>query len=289
MRTSDFGCKDYWFNFKENRIHTGVNLVCAGYVCLNETDNNVFTIPTVKDSYTLLAVSDGNGVLDLDGTNFALNASDAFILFNCNEATIRFKNKEQSCTFFYSILNDKTVNDIVNKFPESAFSPFPLKHSSFVLDRFADLLRDAQLSLITDSFQGSQHGFGLLMELCRNFEADTAQLHPELVRDAIAIIEEEYPYLFGVEELAESLEVSKHHLIRQFTRSVGISPGKHLSKTRIHHAKLLLKDPQYSIEIVGQLVGYANGNYFCKAFRSHVGMSPREYRKKYCLHQIDNI
>ena len=98
-----------------------------------------------------------------------------------------------------------------------------------------------------------------------------------LVEAALSIIQEEFPFLEGVEELAERLEVSPAHLSRVFSRKTGISPGKYITRVRIEYAKLLLRDPDTTITYVAEASGFANANYFAKVFRKETGMSPSEY------------
>ena len=98
-----------------------------------------------------------------------------------------------------------------------------------------------------------------------------------LVEAAVAIIQEEFPFLEGVDELAERLEVSAAHLGRVFTKKIGISPGKYITRVRIEYAKLLLLDPDTTISYVAEASGFANANYFAKVFRRETGLSPSEY------------
>lgn len=102
--------------------------------------------------------------------------------------------------------------------------------------------------------------------------------YPTLVRDAIAMIEAQYAYLYGIDELADLLEVTKHHLIRIFTASTGTSPGKYLADIRIFHAKsLLLSGEETPMEIIAGACGYSCANYFSKVFKKHTGMTPTDY------------
>lgn len=66
-----------------------------------------------------------------------------------------------------------------------------------------------------------------------------------------------------------------------FTEETGRSPGRFLQNTRIENAKLLLQNREYSMEIIANMVGYSNANYFCKVFRRETGESPGEYRMQH--------
>lgn len=108
-------------------------------------------------------------------------------------------------------------------------------------------------------------------------EPPTGEPLSPLVEAAVGIIQEEFPFLEGLDELAERLEVSKAHLIRTFTKKTGISPGRYITHLRVEYAKLLLRGPDPSITYVAEASGFANANYFAKVFRRETGMSPSEY------------
>lgn len=108
--------------------------------------------------------------------------------------------------------------------------------------------------------------------------SDHKTQYPDLVQDAIALIEAQYAYLYGIDELADLLEVTKHHLIRTFTASTGISPGKYLAEIRIRQAKrMLLSGENAPMEIIAGACGYSCGNYFSKVFKRHTGVTPSEF------------
>lgn len=102
--------------------------------------------------------------------------------------------------------------------------------------------------------------------------------YPSLVKDAVSMVESNFAYLYGIDELADQLEVTKHHLIRLFTASTGISPGQYLIHVRMLHAKILLQTSgDTPLEIIAGACGYSCANYFCKAFKKQTGMTPTEY------------
>ena len=98
-----------------------------------------------------------------------------------------------------------------------------------------------------------------------------------LVEAAVGIIQAEFPFLEGLDELAQRLEVSKAHLIRAFTRQTGVSPGRYITHLRLEDSKRLLRGEDASITYVAEATGFANANYFAKVFRRETGMSPSDY------------
>lgn len=151
-----------------------------------------------------------------------------------------------------------------------------------VFTRGAAAVREAVLALgvLDDEHSpvsgetASAYAYSMLLKLRSSRTAGDA---PALVESAIAIIQAEFPFLEGLDELAERLEVSKAHLSRSFTRKTGISPGKYITRVKIAYAKLLLQDEDASITYAAEASGFANANYFAKVFRRETGMSPSEY------------
>ena len=150
----------------------------------------------------------------------------------------------------------------------------------------AAMVRETILSLmvlenergVVDGADASARAYDLLVRLSGLPAQRRADIPASpLVESAISIIQEEFPFLEGLDELAQRLEVSKSHLIRAFTKQTGIPPGKYITKVRIDYAKLLLGDEDASITYVAEAAGFANANYFAKVFRRETGMSPSEY------------
>lgn len=110
------------------------------------------------------------------------------------------------------------------------------------------------------------------------FDETSAPL-PELAAEAVRLVQTHYAHLYGVEELAETLEVSESHLVRSFKAATGKTPGQYLTEVRIEAAKQLLAAEDCSLELLAQLTGFSGANYFCKVFRSTTGMTPASYRR----------
>ena len=161
-----------------------------------------------------------------------------------------------------------------------------LHNGAALFSRGAAIVREAVMVLAVldeehppvDGADASARGFALLTKLCAApaGQSEFGILSP-VVESAVGIIQEEFPFLEGLDELSKRLEVSKAHLIRTFTKATGISPGKYITRVRIEYAKLLLQDVDVTISYVAEASGFANTNYFAKVFRKETGMSPSEY------------
>lgn len=127
--------------------------------------------------------------------------------------------------------------------------------------------------------QISSAAYQLLMYLREHAECyeETAG-YPTLVEAALGILQEEFAHVDGINEVADRLGVSLNHLVRQFSLHMGISPGKYLKLRKLEYAKLLLRNPELTVNLVSALSGFSNANYFAKAFRKEFGVSPSEYR-----------
>lgn len=106
--------------------------------------------------------------------------------------------------------------------------------------------------------------------------------YPLLVQTAIEIIHHEFAMLDGVEEIADRLGITSNHLIRLFSATVGVSPGKYLKRRKLECASQLLVQPEMNVTLAAALSGFSEANYFSKIFRREFGVTPRQYRESHC-------
>lgn len=83
-----------------------------------------------------------------------------------------------------------------------------------------------------------------------------------------------------LEKIASHCLVSHYYLSHLFRKETGTTVTAFIKKARIDKAKELLRRQDYSVADVAYSVGYQDPNYFSKSFRTHVGMTPTEFRRK---------
>lgn len=82
-----------------------------------------------------------------------------------------------------------------------------------------------------------------------------------------------------LQKMADDLHISTSSLKRKL-KNVGATYQQLRESVQFHKANYLLGTTQYSIEQIAELLGYADGSNFNKAFKQWSGLTPSEYRKK---------
>ena len=84
-----------------------------------------------------------------------------------------------------------------------------------------------------------------------------------------------------LQRLAKQSGLSRSSLSERFRRVVGITPQAYLNHYRLRLAARFLRQEQYSIDKISELVGYASNHSFSGAFKRRYGQSPSHYRKSF--------
>lgn len=79
--------------------------------------------------------------------------------------------------------------------------------------------------------------------------------------------------------LAARAKMSERTFHRVFQSSTGLTPMAYLLERRIARAKDLLQVPGSRITDVAYRCGFHDGNYFSRAFRAQVGVSPSQWQR----------
>ena len=232
--------------------------------------------PRGRDDWLLFYVAKGCEQFLLDRERLATEG--AFVLFAPGERQEHLCVSEKTSEFYYvhfTLPEGRTLSHL----PTSAVHPGP--PSARVRDLFEELLSEIRMKrpgveLITT---------GLLLSILGTLERNVSSGDPQRREslDRIAAVLERISRDFAapdtLDDLAASCNMSKFHFLRVFRSVTGASPVEYRNGVRIEHAKELLLDTNDPVSEIGLRVGYASPSYFCDAFKSRVGQSPRAYRE----------
>lgn len=110
--------------------------------------------------------------------------------------------------------------------------------------------------------------------------ARTANQDAQRVKNAMLFIQEHFMESVTLEDIADSILVSKSECCRCFRRTTGLSPIEYLMKYRIMEAaKQMNRKTHESISEIAGSVGFNNISYFNKIFKKFMDCTPTEYRQ----------
>ena len=103
-------------------------------------------------------------------------------------------------------------------------------------------------------------------------------INEQRVKDVLSFIHRNYGQKITLQNIADSVFVSKGECCRFFKKSVKMSPYDYLINYRINESMKLLKGSNSSILDIAERVGFNNVSHYIQIFRKKTGLTPHEYR-----------
>ncbi len=126
-----------------------------------------------------------------------------------------------------------------------------------------------------------------LLSHCRDLlgsDIHTASRSRALFEAIRTYIEEHHASALTRESVAQAFYISPNYLSHLFQKTGSVGFNEYLTKTRLEHARQLLKGYDLKIKEIATHCGFTDSNYFCRLFRKHTERSPSEYRRQYHSH-----
>lgn len=109
---------------------------------------------------------------------------------------------------------------------------------------------------------------------------DRMAVSSPVLRKALVFIKQNISKPIGIDQIAEAIGTSRATLDRLFLSEMNRSAGKEILRQRIALAKSLLANEELSIAQISRETGFCNQSYLTNTFRTILGCSPRELRKR---------
>ena len=219
----------------------------------------------------------GRGELDFAGTRHALLPGDTMLL-TFPHANRYWLEPGNSWEYFWIGIQGREGLRIARAVIDSRG---PVLHPS---PEAVDRLAAACLTLATRDLavgDASAAAYAAVMAIhdgAFGGAAPTDAERPLPIRRAEAYIEQDLAADLSVDRLARVAGLSRAHFVRLFSASLGVAPSAYVWQRRIGQAERLLLATDATIEAIAQSCGFADGNYFAKAFRRANGTTPSEFR-----------
>jgi transcriptional regulator GlxA family with amidase domain len=86
----------------------------------------------------------------------------------------------------------------------------------------------------------------------------------------------------SVPALAQRANLSERQFARAFAAEAGVTPGRYVDQVRIEAARRRLEDTTDGVEETARACGYGTPEAMRRAFIAALGVSPAEYRRRFC-------
>lgn len=86
----------------------------------------------------------------------------------------------------------------------------------------------------------------------------------------------------SLDQAAEYANMSSYYFSRVFKKITGVNFITYVTDCKIEVAREMLVDTDMPVISIAYELSYSEANYFSKAFKRKVGMTPTEYREIYC-------
>jgi AraC family transcriptional regulator len=125
----------------------------------------------------------------------------------------------------------------------------------------------------------------LLLQLLRHSptepELGTAKSLETRVAETRSRIDSNLAGDLSLETLAEEAGVSRAHFARVFRQLVNESPHHYVMNRRIEHAKDLLSGSTATLKEIAHESGFCSQAHLTHLFRTRLGLTPQQYRRKH--------
>ena len=100
------------------------------------------------------------------------------------------------------------------------------------------------------------------------------------VNSTIKYINDNYSKALSTKFLADRIHISEGHFCSIFKSATGISANTYIMNVRIKKAKRLLTYSDMNITEISNQCGFNDPNYFTRAFKKYVQITPKQYRNE---------
>lgn len=123
-----------------------------------------------------------------------------------------------------------------------------------------------------------------LITLVREYHQSTASSESTMLADSktadiYSYINEHYTEKITLDDICFLFGTNKTSLCHKFKNEYGITVLNYINKLKINDAKIYIREQNLSVTEISELLGFSSIHYFCRLFKKHTGLSPKEYSK----------
>ncbi|MGG5575604.1 GlxA family transcriptional regulator [Vibrio diazotrophicus] len=177
------------------------------------------------------------------------------------------------------------------------FTEIPLNSNKILVDHGDIITAGGMMSWLDLGFElvSKYASPRVVRQLGKTLVVDTAQreqsyyqqfkpsfAHGDLVIVSVQqIMHQSYTEQLSIQQLAKLANLTERTMQRRFLKATGYNPNQYLQRLRVQNACDYLESTKRSFEWIANQVGYEDISACRKVFINIVGLTPREFRKRF--------
>ena len=268
----------------------------AGIEWLTNIDRN-FAVPAKTPSFILEFCRQGR--IEWSGGNLPCNHLETGEMLVYDAWTLGGLNRSANYRGDIILFYDEAINEIRQSFAgfdidiASFQEKFSIQNKPFIVHTREEIQYVfSKFAHIKDAFRQEYSRLGLLEILItlKNMDAhresvcrdcNISMLQVEKVYGIRTFICDNIDSHYTIEELADKFDMPPTAMKVCFKNVFGLPVFTYARRERMKHAAKQLRECDRGILEIAGTVGYNNGSKFAHAFQDVMGMTPKEYRKKF--------
>ena len=225
--------------------------------------------------FILEYIVSGKGYLKVDGKLHTLRANDVYLL-EPGSSHEYYADKDEPFKKYWINFKSDVFFHILHEYDLNQIYVF---HDTDISEEMTKIFALEKVSLYNDQIykQASKYLFTIFMKLAEknHIKADGSVIAQQILAELDKAINSSV----SIDEICETLFISRSKLIREFKKHYDITPHAYLVNRKIAFSKMLLQNSAHSIKSISNHLGFADEHYFSNIFKQKTGMTPSEYRK----------
>ena len=229
---------------------------------------------SICESAGFVTVLSGKVTMTVDGTSYILEPGA--LLHVPRGAKLIKKSAERKPVLvafvYYRILREDSV-------PSNEHFKLQVENKERLKANIVELKKYNEQPVTTAALKCQLLFFTLLDTIVDGVRQHDEKENDYSIEEILHFIHEHYQQHLSVTHIANHFKIERRHLAYIFKRYTGMSPLNYLTEYRIRRSKELLRQEDYSITKVAELVGFEDNLYFSRIFKKRTGYSPSAYRE----------
>lgn len=230
--------------------------------------------------YVFEYVISGQGYVECGDKRFSPKGGDVYLLPPNTRQDYRALPSDPFSKIWMNIAGS-LVDDLYREYGLEGQLHYPKRPMHRQFEMFYNLCKNNLTNPQYISRRGALIVHELFATLADDTEAKKVSISTEYARRAKNFIDLNVQNNLKTMDIAQAIGLSPSQLTRCFTAEYGSTPFAYYTTIRMDLACNLLRNSPLQIREIARTLHYADEHYFSSAFRDRMGMSPREYRKRF--------